>query len=149
MTTPTTLTPAQINALVSTCAPYLDGLGTSYGYVPSLAAGIIFVLLFGLSLLGHVVQAVRTRQSIFILCAVGATSKSCNGGGYRRQIQRANAQRTITAEIIGWAGRLWSAKCPYNGVRHLSLPLYHLHFHLHLHLRFHPTPAPSASETLH
>jgi len=76
MTTPTTLTPAQINALVSTCAPYLDGFGTSYGYVPSLAAGIIFVLLFGLSLFGHIVQAVRTRQSIFILCAVGAASKS-------------------------------------------------------------------------
>ena len=76
MSTPTTLTPAQINALVSTCAPYLDGLGTSYGYVPSIAAGVVFVLLFGLSLLGHVVQAVRTRQSIFILCAVGAASES-------------------------------------------------------------------------
>ena len=78
MSIPTTLTPAELNALVSSCGAYIDGLGTSYGYVPSLAAGIIFVLLFGLSLLGHVVQAVRTRQSIFILCAVGATSTLCS-----------------------------------------------------------------------
>jgi hypothetical protein len=70
-----TITPAQAHALKFECVPWIHGVGNSYGYHPSLAAGIIFVLLFGLSLLGHVGQAVRTRQSMFILCALGATSK--------------------------------------------------------------------------
>ncbi|GAA82116.1 RTA1 domain protein [Aspergillus luchuensis IFO 4308] len=38
------------------CHAKIDGYGTSYGYVPSLAAGIVFCVLFGLSMLLHTLQ---------------------------------------------------------------------------------------------
>jgi hypothetical protein len=70
----TTLTPAQVHELRYGCIHYTHRLRPSYGYHPSLAAGIIFVVLFGLSMAGHIFQAIRTRQSIFIICTVGAMS---------------------------------------------------------------------------
>ncbi|GAT22691.1 RTA1 domain protein [Aspergillus luchuensis] len=39
-----------------TCHAYVDGVSTSYGYVPSLAAASTFVALFGASMLGHAIQ---------------------------------------------------------------------------------------------
>ncbi|OJZ81314.1 hypothetical protein ASPFODRAFT_199350 [Aspergillus luchuensis CBS 106.47] len=73
-----------------TCHAYVDGVSTSYGYVPSLAAASTFVALFGASMLGHAIQMVWFRTwwcSVFSLgCLV---------------------------EILGWAARIWSAKCPY------------------------------------
>ncbi|GCB23180.1 sphingoid long-chain base transporter RSB1 [Aspergillus awamori] len=73
-----------------TCHAYVDGVSTSYGYVPSLAAASTFVALFGASMLGHTVQMAWFRTwwcSVFPLgCLV---------------------------EILGWAARIWSAKCPY------------------------------------
>ena len=41
----------------TTCYAYDPRYGTSYGYHPSLAAGIIFCVLFGISCLSHIVQA--------------------------------------------------------------------------------------------
>ncbi|KAI2995018.1 hypothetical protein CBS147346_10168 [Aspergillus niger] len=73
-----------------TCHAYVDGVSTSYGYVPSLAAASTFVALFGASMLGHAVQMVWFRTwwcSVFSLGCLG--------------------------EILGWAARIWSAKCPY------------------------------------
>ncbi|RAL00055.1 RTA1 domain-containing protein [Aspergillus ibericus CBS 121593] len=73
-----------------TCHAYVDGVFTSYGYVPSLTAASTFVALFGVSMLGHAIQMVWFRTwwcSVFSLgCLV---------------------------EILGWAARIWSAKCPY------------------------------------
>ncbi|KAJ9148589.1 RTA1-domain-containing protein [Pleurostoma richardsiae] len=73
------------------CHALIDGLDPSYGYVPSLGAGIAFCVLFGICLLGHTAQFARLRRWTSILLALGAVT-----------------------ELIGWAGRTWSAKCPYN-----------------------------------
>ncbi|RAL15500.1 RTA1 domain-containing protein [Aspergillus homomorphus CBS 101889] len=78
------------------CHAYVEGYGTSYGYRPSLAAGIVFCVLFGVSMLAHMVQMVWKRTwwcSVFVLgCAT---------------------------EVLGWAGRTWSAECPYNSTAFL------------------------------
>ncbi|PWY84597.1 RTA1-domain-containing protein [Aspergillus sclerotioniger CBS 115572] len=82
--------------LTEGCHAKIEGYGTSYGYVPSLAAGIVFCTLFGLSMILHMVQLVWKRTwwcAVFVLgCMV---------------------------EVLGWAGRTWSAECPYNGTAFL------------------------------
>ncbi|KAF5627408.1 RSB1-integral membrane transporter [Fusarium sp. NRRL 52700] len=85
------LTQEQLDALRSGCQSLIDGIDTSYGYVPSLGAGITFCVLFGLSLFGHFVQFIRKRQWTSFAFGVGALT-----------------------EVIGWAGRTWSSECPYN-----------------------------------
>ncbi|RKL23577.1 hypothetical protein BFJ72_g14439 [Fusarium proliferatum] len=85
------LTQEQLDTLRSGCQSLIEGLDTSYGYVPTLGAGIAFCVLFGLSLFGHFVQFVRKRQWTSFAFAVGALT-----------------------EVIGWAGRTWSSECPYN-----------------------------------
>ncbi|PSR85679.1 RTA1 like protein-domain-containing protein [Coniella lustricola] len=85
-------TEAQIEAIQSaTCYAYTPLLDPSYGYVPSLAAGIVFCILFAISLFYHTFQSVRLRATISILLALGALT-----------------------ELVGWAARTYSAKCPYN-----------------------------------
>jgi len=73
------------------CHPFVPGLQPSYGYVPSLGAGITFCILFGLSMGAHLFQCAQTSTWWCSVFAVGCL-----------------------VEIIGWAGRTWSAKCPYN-----------------------------------
>ncbi|EED19947.1 RTA1 domain protein, putative [Talaromyces stipitatus ATCC 10500] len=63
---------------------------TNYGYVPSLAAGIVFTVLFGLSMIAHTVQFIWTRWWWCSVFSVGAM-----------------------VEVLGWAGRAWSSQCPY------------------------------------
>lgn len=46
----------------SGCYAYDPTIGTQYGYVPSLAAGITFVSLFGITLFLHIVQSTWSRQ---------------------------------------------------------------------------------------
>ncbi|KAL3470840.1 RTA1 like protein-domain-containing protein [Aspergillus californicus] len=74
------------------CHALIEGYGTSYGYAPSLAAGIVFLVLFGLTMIGHTVQMVWKRTWWCAVFAIGSLT-----------------------EVIGWAGRTWSADCPYNG----------------------------------
>ncbi|KAJ5795558.1 uncharacterized protein N7518_004098 [Penicillium psychrosexuale] len=78
------------------CPAYIEGVGTSYGYIPSLGAGIAFCTLFGLSLIIHTIQFIWKRQWWASVFSVGCL-----------------------VEAIGWAGRTWSAKCPYNGTAFL------------------------------
>ncbi|KAF4493956.1 RSB1-integral membrane transporter [Fusarium agapanthi] len=85
------LTQEQVDALRSGCQSLIEGIDTSYDYVPTLGAGIAFCVLFGLSLFGHFVQFVRKRQWTSFAFGVGALT-----------------------EVIGWAGRTWSSECPYN-----------------------------------
>ncbi|KZT61016.1 RTA1-domain-containing protein [Calocera cornea HHB12733] len=59
-----------------------------YGYVPTLYVCILYVVLFSLSTLAHSVQAARARLWWLFPTIVA--------GGL--------------AEVIGWAGRLWSSK---------------------------------------
>ncbi|CRL17754.1 RTA1 like protein [Penicillium camemberti] len=78
------------------CPAYIEGVGTSYGYIPSLGAGIAYCALFGLSMILHTVQFTWKRQWWASVFSVGCL-----------------------VEVIGWAGRTWSAKCPYNGTAFL------------------------------
>ncbi|KAF5646365.1 RSB1 [Fusarium sp. NRRL 52700] len=78
------------------CHALITGVHTSYGYVPSKAAGIVFCALFGLTTIVHIIQLGRSR---IWWCAVFVI------GGL--------------VEIIGWAGRAWSSQCPYNSTAFL------------------------------
>ncbi|KAI2472343.1 RTA1-domain-containing protein [Annulohypoxylon bovei var. microspora] len=69
----------------------IPGIPYSYGYKPSLAAGIVFCVLFGIAFFGHSLQTIRLRRWTSALLAIGALT-----------------------ELIGWVGRTWSAECPYN-----------------------------------
>ncbi|KAK6530551.1 hypothetical protein TWF281_007394 [Arthrobotrys megalospora] len=73
------------------CKALIPNYDPAYGYVPSRASGIIFVVLFGLSTIGHIYASIKGRHYWYLCFAVG----------------------TI-AEVIGWGGRLWSSSCPYN-----------------------------------
>jgi len=92
------LTLQQVHEIESGCHALIPGIDTAYGYVPSLAAGVIFCVLFGLSLCGHIFQAVRKRRWTSYVLAAGAIT-----------------------EIIGWAGRTGSSQCPYSQVSLSSL----------------------------
>ena len=48
-------------SLQTGCYAYDPAIETQYDYIPSLAAGITFLSLFGLSLMAHIVQATWTR----------------------------------------------------------------------------------------
>ncbi|KAJ5616176.1 hypothetical protein N7537_001290 [Penicillium hordei] len=82
--------------LQSSCPAYIEGVKTSYGYVPSLGAGIAYCALFGLSMIVHTIQFTWKRQWWASVFSVGCL-----------------------VEVIGWAGRTWSAKCPYNSTAFL------------------------------
>lgn len=77
--------------LTTGCHALVTGIETSYGYVPSLAAGIVFSVLFFLSLCGHVFRSVQYRKTASILLVLSAL-----------------------IEVLGWAARTWGSKCPYN-----------------------------------
>lgn len=73
------------------CHALIAGVEPSYGYVPSLAAGIVYCVLFAIAVLYHLVRSVQYRKWPSYLLFLGALG-----------------------ELIGWAGRTWSSKCPYN-----------------------------------
>lgn len=52
----------------------IPGFNYSYGYKPSLVAGIIFCALFGIAFFGHSLQTIRLRRSTSGFLAVGALS---------------------------------------------------------------------------
>ncbi|KAJ7171191.1 RTA1-like protein [Mycena filopes] len=68
-----------------------DDSQNSYGYTPSEAAGIVFIVLFGISTLTHAAQATYYKMWWLLptacLCGVG--------------------------ELVGWSGRLWSSFNPF------------------------------------
>ncbi|KAL4810512.1 RTA1 like protein-domain-containing protein [Aspergillus unguis] len=73
------------------CYGYIEGYGTPYGYQPSLAAGIVFLVLFGLTMVVQIGQSYWKKTWWCLVFVVGSLT-----------------------EVIGWAGRTWSAECPYN-----------------------------------
>ncbi|KAI9687033.1 MAG: hypothetical protein M1822_002443 [Bathelium mastoideum] len=75
----------------SSCAPYAPFPANSYDYLPSLAAGLIFTILFSLSLLLHLWKAVHYPRLWFLFLFV------CGALG----------------ETLGWAGRLAAHWCSY------------------------------------
>ncbi|KAJ6164111.1 RTA1-domain-containing protein [Penicillium chermesinum] len=74
------------------CAAYRADITTSYGYVPSKGAGIAFCVLFGVSMVAHIVQFSLKRTWWASVFAVGCAS---------------------------WAARTWSSDCPYNSTAFL------------------------------
>lgn len=73
------------------CHAYIEGVETSYGYIPTLGAGIAYCTLFGISMILHTIQFTWKRQWWASVFSIGCL-----------------------VEVIGWAGRTWSSKCPYN-----------------------------------
>ncbi|KAI5857349.1 RTA1-domain-containing protein [Durotheca rogersii] len=67
----------------------IPGFDFAYGYRPSLAFDIVFRVLFGIAFFGHAFQAVRMRRWSSVLLSLCAL-----------------------IELVGWAGRTWSAECP-------------------------------------
>ncbi|KAL4900755.1 RTA1 like protein-domain-containing protein [Aspergillus multicolor] len=74
----------------NSCQAYVKGSSTSYGYVPSFAAGVAFVALFGFSMVAHTAQMALLRSWWCAVFAIGCL-----------------------VEILGWGARIWSNKCPY------------------------------------
>lgn len=57
------------------CYPDLiDGVDPSYGYRPTLGAGIAFDVLFGICIIGHLIQLIRFRRWTSGLMLAGAIS---------------------------------------------------------------------------
>ncbi|KAK3995015.1 RTA1 like protein-domain-containing protein [Cladorrhinum sp. PSN332] len=74
------------------CYPFMpDVLKPVYGYKPTLGAGIAFDALFALVMMGHFIIFALHRRWTSFLFAIGSLT-----------------------ELIGWAGRTWSSRCPYN-----------------------------------
>ncbi|OQE19860.1 hypothetical protein PENSTE_c014G08434 [Penicillium steckii] len=78
------------------CHAKIEGLDTSYGYVPTLGAGIAYCVLFGISMILHTFQFCWKRTWWASVFSVGCL-----------------------VEVIGWAGRTWSSECPYNSTAFL------------------------------
>ncbi|QMW34624.1 hypothetical protein G4B84_010090 [Aspergillus flavus NRRL3357] len=72
------------------CHALVEGVNPAYGYQPSLAAGIVFCVLFGTSMVAHTAQSFWSRKWWCLLFAIGCLT-----------------------EVLGWAARTWSAECPY------------------------------------
>ncbi|KAK8076538.1 hypothetical protein PG994_003810 [Apiospora phragmitis] len=72
-------------------AEKLAGIPYSYGYRPSLAAGVSFIVLFAFAVVYHLVLSHNKKRWASVALAYGAAT-----------------------EMIGWIGRTWGSQCPYN-----------------------------------
>ena len=77
--------------LLTGCHAYIPGILSAYGYLPHLAVGIVFCILFGASFILQLFRGTRYRRWTCYCLFVGAL-----------------------VEFLGWAGRTWNSKCPYN-----------------------------------
>lgn len=64
-----------LDAKNAACAALIPGLSPSYGYVPSEAAGIAFVVIFSLMALSHTGLAIWKREWWCLVFTVGAIGK--------------------------------------------------------------------------
>ena len=80
-------------SFISDCSAYDPSYAqyTAYDYQPSLAAGVIFTTLFGLSALLHAYQTWRTRRFWQIAFVAGGIG-----------------------ECLGWLARAIAWRCPYS-----------------------------------
>lgn len=63
------------SSLEGTCHAYITGISTPYDYAPSLAAGIAFCAIFGISMLAHIYQASWSRMWWCYLFSIGCLGK--------------------------------------------------------------------------
>jgi hypothetical protein len=82
--------------LLNGCHALVPGLANAYGYVPSLAAGIVFDFLFLAMGIYHIVRSIQKKRATSYLLAISAY-----------------------IEFVGWIGRTWSSKCAYNKIAFL------------------------------
>lgn len=82
--------------LLEGCKELIPGLQNAYGYVPSIAAGIVFDLIFAGTGIYHIVRSFQKRKATSYLLAIASY-----------------------VELVGWIGRTWSNKCPYNKIAFL------------------------------
>ena len=55
------------------CVPYdPNAIAPTYGYNPNLVAGIVFTVVFFLSMLAHIVQVIMSRKWWYFAFALGA-----------------------------------------------------------------------------
>ena len=78
-------------SLLVGCKPLVNGLSNAYGYTPTFAAGLVFSIVFCLLLVLHLSRSFRHRKWTSYLLSLAAL-----------------------LELVGWIGRVWNAKCPYN-----------------------------------
>ena len=66
------------------CVPYdPNAIAPTYGYDPDLGAGVVFTVVFFLSMLAHIVQVTKSRKwwySAFALGAFGTQSRPSSNG---------------------------------------------------------------------
>ncbi|THC90490.1 hypothetical protein EYZ11_010054 [Aspergillus tanneri] len=71
---PNGLTEEQRLELNKGCHSLIPGVKPAYGYQPSMAAGIVFLVLFGLSLIIHTVQFAWKRNWWCAVFSIGCLS---------------------------------------------------------------------------
>ncbi|KAJ2983634.1 hypothetical protein NQ176_g547 [Zarea fungicola] len=79
------------DSLLEGCHAIVPFIATPYGYTPSLPAGIVFSVFFLAFTALNLFRSIRYRawpSYMLTICAIG--------------------------ELIGWIGRTWSSRCPYN-----------------------------------
>lgn len=64
-----------LSELRTGCVAYDPRISNTYGYVPSEAVGITFIVLFGISTLLHLGQSIWIRQWWTLLFVIGALSE--------------------------------------------------------------------------
>ncbi|KAI4244912.1 MAG: hypothetical protein L6R40_002818 [Gallowayella cf. fulva] len=75
------------------CSPFDPTNPPAYGYSPSLAAGVVFTVLFAIAFTAHLAQTVLSRRWWLILFATGAAG-----------------------ELLGWIARTWASQCAYSAM---------------------------------
>lgn len=88
-----------------------------YRYHPSLVAAILFIFLFAIATIIHIVQAVRSRARFLIPFIIGGICKlptSPNNQPFTFRIQDADTHLWFAVEIIGYAGRARSSQDQWN-----------------------------------
>jgi hypothetical protein len=83
----------------TSCVAQIEGKIGTYGYQPSLGAGITFCVLFGGSMLGHAFVSFRYRTWWQIVFSIGALSENSLKLYFTQSVTN-----TFPAELIGWAG---------------------------------------------
>ncbi|KAI4187883.1 MAG: hypothetical protein L6R41_002503 [Letrouitia leprolyta] len=73
------------------CSSFDPNNPPSYGYTPSLAAGIIFVILFGIATTAHLTQTILSRRWWLLTFVLGGIG-----------------------ELLGWIARTWASQCVYS-----------------------------------
>ncbi|KAK4698985.1 hypothetical protein P7C70_g7284, partial [Phenoliferia sp. Uapishka_3] len=81
---------------------------SSYGYTPSLAMAIVFIIIFSFSTALHTFQSfTKNSPRWMVLMAIGGGGMHSNMLTVGRK-QGADPATLFAVEIIGWAGRIWS-----------------------------------------